>query len=69
LKETERLTELYQQLSDAREKSGEAQIPFHRFAEVVRAQIAKHGGEGREVSFQVAMKDGKVTLSAKGKGD
>lgn len=69
LKETERLKELYQRLSDAREKSGEAQIPFHRFAEVVRAQIAKHGGEGREVSFQVAMKNGKVTLSAKGKGD
>ena len=69
LKETDRLQELYQRLSDAREKSGEAQIPFHRFAEVVRAQIAKHGGEGREVSFQVAVKDGKVTLSAKGKGD
>jgi hypothetical protein len=69
LREAERLQDLYQRLSEAREKTGEAQIPFHRFAEVVRAQMAKHGGDGREVSFQVAMKDGKVTLSAKGKGD
>ena len=69
LKETDRLKELYQQLSDARAKSGEAQIPFDRFAQVVRAQVTKLGGGEQEVSFRVAMKEGKVTLTAKTKGE
>jgi hypothetical protein len=68
--DTERLKELYQQLADAKSKAGEAQIPFQRFAEVVRAQVAKLGGEGKEVNFRVSVKEGKVTLSAtKGEGD
>jgi len=64
-KEPDRLKELYHQLAEARAKAGETQIPFHRFAEVVRAQIAKHGGGGSEVAFRVEVKEGKVTLSAK----
>ena len=63
--DTERLKELYQHLTDARAKTGEAPIPFNRFADVVRAQITKLGGSGHEVSFRVAMKDGKVMLTAK----
>jgi hypothetical protein len=64
-KETDRLKELYHQVSEARTKSGEAPIPFHRFAEVVRAQVTKLGGGGSDVSFRVEVKEGKVTLSAK----
>jgi hypothetical protein len=69
LKEVDRLKELHHQLSEARAKSGEAQIPFDRFAQVVRAQVSKLGGGDQEVSFRVAMKEGKVTLTVKGKGD
>jgi hypothetical protein len=65
LEEPERLRELYFELARAREKAGEAQIPFHRFADVVRAQVTKFGGAGQDVSFRVTVKDGKVTLSAK----
>ncbi len=65
LQEPERLRELYFELAKARENAGEAQIPFHRFADVVRAQVTKFGGDGQDVSFRVTVKDGKVTLSAK----
>jgi hypothetical protein len=67
--ETDRMKELYHQLTAAREKAGEAPIPFHRFAEVVRAQVAKHGRDGSDVTFRVTMKEGKVTLSAKASGE
>jgi hypothetical protein len=63
--ERERLAELYDRLSEARKAAGEQQIPFHRFADVVRAQVGKLGGGDAPVSFKVAMKDGKVTLTAK----
>jgi hypothetical protein len=64
-KEADRLKELYHQVAEARTKSGEAPIPFHRFAEVVRAQVAKLGGGESDVRFRVEVKEGKVTLSAK----
>jgi hypothetical protein len=63
MQEADRLKELYHQLSEARAKTGEAQIPYHRFAEVVRAQVTKLGGGEKEVAFRVAMKEGKVTLT------
>lgn len=69
LKEVDRLKELHEQLSAARAKTGEAQIPFERFAQVVRAQVTKLGGGEQEVSFKVAMKEGKVTLTVKAKED
>lgn len=69
MKESDRLKELYHQLSEARAKTGEAQIPFHRFAEVVRAQVSKLGGGETEVAFRVAMKAGKVTLTVKAMKD
>jgi hypothetical protein len=69
LKEVDRLKELHEQLSAARAKTGEAQIPFDRFAQVVRAQVSKLGGGEQEVSFKVAMKEGKVTLTVKPKGE
>jgi uncharacterized protein (UPF0248 family) len=65
MKEGDRLKELYHQLSEARAKTGEAQIPYHRFAEVVRAQVDKLGRGDREVAFRVGLKEGKVTLTVK----
>ena len=65
LKESDRLKDLYERLTDARKESGEPPIPFHRFAEVVRAQVVKFGGGDKEVAFRVAKKNGKVTLTVK----
>jgi hypothetical protein len=67
--QTDRMKELYHQLTEARTRAGEAPIPFHRFAEVVRAQVAKHGRDGGNVTFRVAVREGKVTLSAKASGE
>jgi hypothetical protein len=69
VRDADRMKELYNELSDARARAGESPIPFHRFADVVRAQVAKHGGDGGEVTFRVAVKEGKVTLSAKANGE
>jgi hypothetical protein len=60
--EGDRLKELYQQLADARAKTGEAQIPYERFAEAVRAQVSKFGGGAADVKFRVVTKEGKVTM-------
>ena len=64
-KDNDHVKELYHQLAEAREKTGEPQIPFHRFTEVVRAQVQKLGGSGSDVSFRVAVTDGKVKLTVK----
>jgi predicted DNA-binding protein len=60
--EAERLKELYHQLADARAKTGEAPIPYDRFAEAVRAQVSKFGGGAADVKFRVETKEGKVTM-------
>ena len=61
----DRVQALYEQLAQARKDVGEKPIEYARFTELVRAQVQKLGGEGRDVAFRVALKDGKVTLSAK----
>lgn len=61
----DRVQALYEQLVRARRDIGEQPIEYARFTELVRAQVRKLGGDGREVAFRVALKDGKVTLSAK----
>ena len=63
--EADRLKELYQRVADARAKTGETQIPYQRFAEVVRAQVSKLGGGAGDVKFRVETKEGKVTLTVK----
>lgn len=59
----ERLKELYETLSAARKKAGEAPLPFDRVAALVKAQVDKFGGDGAD--FRIAMKDGKVSLTVK----
>jgi hypothetical protein len=65
----DRVQQLYEQLSRARREIGEKPIEYSRFAELVQAQVKKLGGAGREVAFSVAMKEGKVTLTAKREGE
>ncbi len=65
LTETERLKELYHRLTEARTKTGEPAIPYHRFAEAVRAQVSKFGGGDSDVVFRVELKEGKATLAVK----
>ncbi|HYU77946.1 MAG TPA: hypothetical protein VEK56_03115 [Vicinamibacterales bacterium] len=63
--EADRLNELYARLSEARAHSGEREIPFERFVDVVRAQVNKLGKGQNDVAFEVKLKHGKVTLEAK----
>lgn len=61
----DRVRALYDQVTRARKEAGEKPVPYERFTELVRAQVRKHGAGGREVAFQVDVKGGKVTLSAR----
>jgi hypothetical protein len=63
--QTDRVQALYEQMAEARKQAGEKAVPYERFTELVQAQVKKHGSGGRDVAFRVAVKDGKVTLTAK----
>jgi hypothetical protein len=64
----DRVEALYAALSDARREAGESAIPFHRFAQLVRDQVTRFREEGAgEVSFRVAIKEGKIRLIARAK--
>jgi hypothetical protein len=67
VKEVDKLRDLYHNLTEARREAGQDDIPFHKFAELVRTQVTqlKQKGSG-EVAFRVALKDGKVAFTAKG---
>jgi hypothetical protein len=60
----DRLKALYKQLSDARREVGEKPLDYERFTAVVQAQVKKLGKGGREVAFKLAVKEGRVTLTA-----
>ena len=60
-----RVQELYERLAAARKETGEAPLAFDRVAALVKAQVEKYSADGTEVSFRVAMKDGKVSLTVK----
>jgi hypothetical protein len=62
--QAERVKTLYQQLTEARRAAGEQPLDYDRFTAVVQAQVKKLGEGGREVAFKVAVKGGKVTLTA-----
>jgi hypothetical protein len=65
-REVDKLTELYESLSEARRAAGEDQVPFQRFAEVVKGQVEKLRQAGNsEVAFRVSVKDGKVNFTAR----
>jgi hypothetical protein len=64
--EIDRVQQLYEALADARRATGEAPVPFHRFADTIRQRVADLRATGaREVAFRLTEKDGKVVLTAK----
>ena len=66
LHEQDKLHDLYDSLVEARREIGQDPVPFHKFAELVKNQVKKLGDDGNaEVAFRVALKDGKVSLTAK----
>ena len=67
VREIDKLTALYESLTEARAQLGEEQVPFHKFAELVKNQVKKlRDGGSEEVAFRVAVKDGKVNFTARG---
>ena len=66
LQEIEKLTELYESLGEARRAVGEENVPFHKFADLVKGQVSKlRQTDDAEVAFRVAVKDGKVSFTAR----
>ena len=66
LREVDRLEDLYDALMEARHEIGEETVPFHKFAELVKNHVSKLRETGSsEVAFRVAVKDGKVSLTAR----
>ncbi len=67
IKEIRKLEELYEQLVEAGREAGEDPFPFHRFVQLVRSQVSKLQRAGsHEVAFRVALRDGRVTFTARG---
>jgi hypothetical protein len=65
--ELEKVRELHKSLTAARRRVGQDGIPFQKFADLVTSQVASMKEKGNpEVAFRVAVKDGKVTFTAKG---
>jgi hypothetical protein len=66
VREIDKLTELYESLAEARREVGEDAPPFHKFADLVKNQVKKLRQSGSpEVAFRVAVKDGKVSFTAR----
>jgi hypothetical protein len=64
--EVDKLTELYESVAEARREVGASVVPFHKFADLVKGQVSKiRQAGGNEVAFRVAVKDGKVSFTAK----
>lgn len=66
-REMDKVHALYETLMEARHRSGEEPVSFHRFAALVKDQVSRLRDEGTsEVAFRVAMKDGKVNFTVRG---
>ncbi len=63
--DSEPVKKLFEQLANAKKQVGESPVAIDRLAALVRAQVDKFAAEGKDVTFKVAMKDGKVSLTAK----
>jgi hypothetical protein len=67
-REMDKVQALYEQLTEARRAAGEDAVPFHRFTALVTDQVRRLQEKGNTaVAFKIAVKDGKVSLTAKGK--
>jgi len=66
MREIDKLHELYDSLTEARRELGQQAVPFQRFTEIVQQQVQKmSAADPSEIAFRVAVKDGKVNLTAK----
>jgi len=66
VREIDKLTDLYESLAEARREVGDDPVPFHKFADLIKAQVKKLRQTGEtEVAFRVAVKNGKVALTAR----
>jgi hypothetical protein len=63
--DSEPVKKLFEELASAKKQVGESPLAIDRLAALVRAQVDKFAAEGKDVTFKVAMKDGKVSLTAK----
>jgi hypothetical protein len=63
--ESEPVQKLFAQLADAKKQVGETPVAIDRLAALVKAQVDKFAAEGKDVTFKIGMKDGKVQLTAK----
>lgn len=65
--EQDKLRDLYHAVVDGRRELGATQPPYHRFAELVKNQMAEMRQDGTpEVAFRVAITNGKLTFTARG---
>jgi hypothetical protein len=65
--EADRLHELYDRLTEVRRELGEAQVPFHKFAGLIRDQVKSMQKRGApEVAFRLAVRGGKLSFTARG---
>ena len=65
--EMDRLRELYERITDVRRELGEVQVPFHKFAGLIRDKVTVLKKRGApEVAFRVTVHDGKITFTARG---
>jgi hypothetical protein len=65
-READKLQHLYESLAEARREAGQEPIPYHKFADLIRTQVAGLREKGSpEVAFRVALKDGKVNFTAR----
>jgi len=62
-KDSDRVKQLHEQLSAAKQQAGENAVPIDRLAALVKAQVDKFKSEGQDVTFRVGLKDGKVQLT------
>ncbi len=66
LRQMDKLHDLYDSLAEARREVGQDPIPFHKFADLIKTQVAGLKEKGSaEVAFRVSMKDGKVNFTAR----
>jgi hypothetical protein len=65
--ELDKLDELYERLTIVRRELGESQVPFHKFAALVRDHVKSIQKRGApEVAFRVAVQEGKIAFTARG---
>jgi hypothetical protein len=66
LKQMDKLHDLYDSVAEARRQAGEEPVPFHKFADLIKTQVAGLKEKGSpEVAFRIALKDGKVNFTAR----